>query len=477
MNRAEPSGGLFMKKLFTAVLALALFLSACCPALAEAAAPSGEIARLAESVHALLFEANNVTLRGKADFSLGGERFKSAEILYKQAGEDSRWQLDLKTPRKYRSDLETGYTVIANGEKLYVMERYWPGTYTTGSDQPNSTVIGKSTRSELLYSLLLSLADGIESQLPAGAFTYPETEEACHLVEIHLAKETSPELLNSTLNLVADFFLRRFMGVNYESVRSANQGHPYNYTTVTEAVLYSTDSFVLGDTSVSVMTDLSGRFEAASGTVTALLSSEDYDEEPLQITFELTASDYGATEVEPFDPADYNVVPKNSVESFEREVDPAVREKMVARSVEVLAAAGYDTSSLSVPIVNAAGGFYYVSYSVEGSFNSISVGLNEKGELLTFADGSVDYATEHPRIPAENVLPEPFADLVSKFLSAGFPDLAAKVKDYSLGLEYADENANWQVVTPVDASREDLGIFIIMECAPVMRITYYTCLD
>ena len=465
-----------MKKLFAAVLALALLLSACCPAFAEAA-PSGDIARMAESVHALLFETNNVTLRGKADFSLGGERFKSAEILYKQAGEDSRWQLDPKTPRQYRSDLETGFSVIANGEKIYVMERYWPGTYTTGSDHPNSTVIGQSTRSELLYSLLLSLADEIGSLLPADAIVCPETEEACHLMEITLTKETTPELLNNTLNLIADFFLRRFMGVNYDSVRNANQGHPQNYTTVTEAVLYSTDSFVLGDTSVSVMTDLSGRFEAASGTVTALLSSEDYDEEPLQITFELTASDYGATEVETFDPADYNVVPKDSVESFEREVDPAVREKMVARSVEVLAAAGYDASSLSVPIVNAGGGFYYVSYSVEGSFNSISVGLNEKGELLSFADGSVDYATDHPRIPAETALPSPFIDLVSKFLSVGFPDLAAKVQDYSLGLEYADENASWQVVTPVDARREDLGIFIIMECAPVMRITYYTCLN
>ena len=86
------------------------------------------------------------------------ERFKTAEILYKQAGEDSHWQLDLKTPRRYRADQETGYTVIANGEKLYVMERYWPGTYTTGSDQPNSTVISQSTRADLLYSLFLSVA-------------------------------------------------------------------------------------------------------------------------------------------------------------------------------------------------------------------------------------------------------------------------------------------------------------------------------
>ena len=247
-----------MKKLIAAVLALTLFLS-----LAVSAPAEGKISSLMESLHSLLFSTINVTISGEAVFSLDGERFKTAEILYKQAGEDSHWQLDLKTPRRYRADQETGYTIIANGEKLYVMEHYHPGTYTTGSDQPNTTVISQSTRADLLYSLFLSVADEIEGLLPESALVFPDTEEAGLIAEITLTEETTPALINTSLNLAADFLLSRFMGVNYDSVRNWGQGHPEDYITVTQAILYSTDSFVLGDTSVTISEDAKGKMKKA----------------------------------------------------------------------------------------------------------------------------------------------------------------------------------------------------------------------
>ena len=92
-----------MKKLIAAILALTLFLS-----LSFSAPAEGRLYTLMESLHSLLFNTINVTISGEAVFSLDGERFKTAEILYKQAGEDSHWQLDLKTPRRYRADQETG---------------------------------------------------------------------------------------------------------------------------------------------------------------------------------------------------------------------------------------------------------------------------------------------------------------------------------------------------------------------------------
>ena len=263
-----------MKKLIAAVLALTLFLS-----LSFSAPAEGRLSTLMESLHSLLFSTINVTISGEAVFSLNGERFKTAEILYKQAGEDSHWQLDLKTPRRYRADQETGFTIIANGEKLYVMERYWPGTYTTGSDQPNSTVISQSTHADLLYSLFLSLADEMEALLPENALVFPETEEEGRVTEISLSEETTPAVVNTSLNLAADFLLRRFMGVNYDSVRNWGQGHAEDYTTVTQAVLYSTDFFVLGDTTVSFTEDAKGRITGVSGTITALLSSEEFSRE------------------------------------------------------------------------------------------------------------------------------------------------------------------------------------------------------
>ena len=235
-----------MKKLFTMFLTLILLLVFTCSAVADVV-----IAPLVESAQILLFDTENVTLTGHADFFLNGERFKTADILYKQAGENSHWQLDLKTPRKYRKDQETGYTVIANDEKIYVMEKYYPGTYTTGSDAPNNTLIRQSTRANLLFSMLLSVADRIEALLPEDAVSVTRTDtysEFCFT----LSKDTTPAVMNTALNLTADFFLRRFMNVNYDSIGNWGQGLLEDYITVTEGILYSTDSFVLGDTSVTV---------------------------------------------------------------------------------------------------------------------------------------------------------------------------------------------------------------------------------
>ena len=296
-----------MKRLFAMFFTLILLLAFACSALAD-----GVIAPLVESAQILLFDTENVTLSGHADFSLNGERFKTAEILYRQAAEDSFWQLDLKTPRKNREDRETGYTIIANGEKIYVMERYFPGTYTTGTDAPNNTLIRQSTRAGLLFSMLLSVANPVEALLPEDAISVTRTEAGSEF-RFTLKKETTPAVLNTALNLAADFFLKRFMDVNYDSITNWGQGRVADYLTVTQGILYSTDSFALGDTSVIVTEDADGRITGVSGTLTALLCSEELQMAPLEIVFDLKVSDYGSTEVKQFSPKDFNVVPRGSV--------------------------------------------------------------------------------------------------------------------------------------------------------------------
>ena len=462
-----------MKKFLSAVLALSLLLSLACPALAE-----GRLAPLIDSVQSLLFSTNNVTLSGEAVFSLNGERFKTAEILYKQAGEDSHWQLDLKTPRKYRKDQETGYTIIANGEKIWVMEKYYPGTYTTGSDQPSSTLLRPSTRSALLFSMFRSSADLMESLLPENAFSFPETDEPGNVIEIHLAEDTTPALVNASLNLAADFFLRRFMGVNYDSIRNPGQGHPEDYTTVTQAVLYSTDSFALGDTSVTVTEDPKGRISSVSGTVTVLLSSEDYDRTPLEVAFSLSVSDYGATSVKAFDAEDFGVILKGDMPENAKEVDDAIAEKMTARAKEVLAAAGYDAAAFpSSAVVNEAAGIYYVSFLGDSYADTVSVGLNDAGDLLSLADYSNDYASASPQMAESSSLPEGISDMLTGFLNQAFPDLAATAKDYMVGLQYAGDSETWLSVTPLTASGSDTGIFMIVRIAPDLRVVWFNCLD
>ena len=116
-----------MKRMIAGLLILALTLI-------SAGAPAETPVRMMyDSVFNLLFDTNNVTLTGHAEFSLDGERFKTADARYVQDGVNSLWDWKLKSPRRDGSERESGYTVIANGEKVYVMEVFYPGMYKTGS--------------------------------------------------------------------------------------------------------------------------------------------------------------------------------------------------------------------------------------------------------------------------------------------------------------------------------------------------------
>ena len=459
-----------MKKLFTMFLTLILLLAFACSALAD-----GVIAPLVESAQILLFDTENVTLAGHADFSLNGERFKTAEILYKQAAEDSFWQLDLKTPRKYRKDRETGYTIIANGEKIYVMERYFPGTYTTGTDSPNNTLFRQSTRAGLLFSMLLSVSDQVEALLPEDAVAVTRTETGSEF-RFTLTKDTTPSVVNTALNLAADFFLKRFMDVNYDSITNWGQGQVADYITVTQGILYSTDSFVLGDTSITVTEDTDGRITGVSGTLAALLCSEELQMAPLEIVFDLKVSDYGSTEVEQFSPDDFSVVPRGSVMDSPKEVDSALAERLTGRAKELLVLAGYDTASLADAAVSQQAGIVYVHFPVDG-FASVAVGMNEEGDLLSLSDGSVEYYMASPREPKDETLPQAAADALNAFLGEAFPGLAPVVKSFMPGLEYNHEGVTYQYISALDENQANTGIVFVIRPEPDLRIIYYTCLD
>ena len=461
-----------MKKILCAFMALILMSVLSVSALAE-----NLVAPLLESAHTLLFDTFNVTLRGKAVFSLNGERFKTAAIRYMQAGEDSFWQLDLQTPRQYRRDQETGFTIIANGEKIYVMERYYPGTYSSGSDQPCNTLIRQSTRADLLFSLLASLADPVEMYLPEGALIASDTDSGRE-IRISLSEGTTPAILNTSLNLTADFFLRRFMGVNYDSIRGWGQGRPGDYTTVTQAVLYSADSFVLGDPSVIVTEDRAGRLTGIAGSVTALLISEEFARAPLEISFDLAVSDYGATTVKAFNPDDYGVVLKGTETMNSANTDPALSKKLEIRSKELLAAAGYDPSSFLLSgTMREAAGIFYLSFTENGPGSTVTLGLNETGDLLNFTNDTQQYLLSYPHEPKEESLAQETVQLLNDFLQQAFPDLFPVVKESLLGLEYDENGGTLQFVSALDENRSDTGIIFVGRTVPDFQLISYSCLN
>ena len=122
-----------MKRRWIAAIAACVLLITA----AAAAATDNTLVRFYDSAVQLLFHTDNVTLNGKAVFTLDGERFKTAEAQYVQAGVDSLMDLRLLTPRGDGYEVENGYTVIADNGLCYVIENITrlstPGWALTGT--------------------------------------------------------------------------------------------------------------------------------------------------------------------------------------------------------------------------------------------------------------------------------------------------------------------------------------------------------
>ena len=148
-----------MKRIRTiAALFLTLMISGLHPAYADQTA-----ARVYDAAARLLTATENVTLTGSATFSLDGEAFKFVETTYVQDGVNSKWVLNLSSPREDGSLRENGFTAIANNRWKYGMEVYRPGFYTVAEADPQSVILRPSAQ---LFQLV-ALGHALSAQLPA----------------------------------------------------------------------------------------------------------------------------------------------------------------------------------------------------------------------------------------------------------------------------------------------------------------------
>ena len=455
-----------MKKGFLFLLSLMLLVFSI-PASAE-----GLVRPVIESVQALLFNTDNVTIRGQAVFSLDGERFKTADILYMQDGYQSHWQLDLKTPRPYRTDQETGFTIIANGEKIVVMERYHPGTYSTGYDLPNNTVIRRSVQSERLVTLALESSDYLESLLGDSLALESDSAEGKTL-RLVLSEESAPELLNTSLNLAVGFALHRFMGVDDDS-RSVIDGVRFeDAPTITTGILDFTERFTVSNADIQLRLDSEGRPAAASGSASVLLSLYGGEEKRLDVTFDCAASDYGSTMVQVFNPDEFGVVPKNSANAAVPETDPALAEKMLPIVREGLAAAGYDPAGLPPASFSESDGFIYATFAGP---DALTVTFNEEGCLLHLMDNSEKWFSSPAKECASDTLQEKTREALSAFLQQAFPDLAARYTRFTPVMEYAGEDAAYLYITASDPENEEENAVFVIREDPAVKIVCFDCL-
>lgn len=325
-----------MKKIISLVTALAVMLFAS-GALAETPARL-----MVDSLLSLLFETGNVTLTGHAEFSLDGERFKTADVRCVQDGADSLLEWKLLTPRADGSEREGGYTVIANGENVYVMEAFYPGVYKTGTTAESSSILRSSVRLNPLLDLLRILADQSEDLLGEGALesNFDETGRSLRL----RAGEDVPELVNTALNLAVQFLGDRYFETDYDHLNERDMVPMERYITVTQAILGSTRHVSLKGAEVLLKQDAGGNFESAEGKASLQLDTENDGKRTLDISFRLDVSDRGSSHVGDFNPADYGVElaegAMNLVSPERTSLDPETEKRLLEAAAARLALAG-----------------------------------------------------------------------------------------------------------------------------------------
>lgn len=322
-----------MRHTMILILIAALMLCAVFPAsgLAE-----GPVSQLWDSGCRLLFDTDNVTVKGEASFSLDGEHFKTAQLHYVQDGFSSYYGLKLLTPRADGTQRETGWTIIGQESEtiygmasIYAMEAYEPGVYRAGLDGVQNSLLRRTVQLNALAELGGALAGQMEKLLPEGAVAVEETEGG-KTVRIKLARDQIPSLAAGAANLAAGYFSSRWLGAWFD--RSVTKTDcPYEcYVTVTEALVGGTVRWELGDVDVAFSLDDQNRLTAVSGSVQAASVYWDGTVRSVTVQMDFAASDYGTSIVKPFDPADYHVTlaPEYYGEEAGEEAEPAAEEAM-----------------------------------------------------------------------------------------------------------------------------------------------------
>ncbi len=291
------------------VLTLALGLTACAESL---------LLPLFDSATALMFDTENVTIDGKTVFTLDGERFKTAELHYVQAGTDSLYDLKLLTPRG-GGEQESGWIIIANDEDIYVMERYYPGLYKSGTDDAQSTLVRRTVMLDGLVGLARSLTDGLEAALPEGAVTETALPNGRQVL-IQIGAEDISLPVNAALNVAAQYLMPRYYDRVSFDLEQSVRGIGDSYVSVMDRIADSAEAFAVKNAELRVDLDDQDRIVSLGGTVTLAFSFTDGSFHTVSAEFKGSLSDYGTGKVDKFDPAAYGVVPASEYNWPDREM-------------------------------------------------------------------------------------------------------------------------------------------------------------
>ncbi len=365
-----------IRKLMAALLAAALWI------MSAGALADSTLRTAFDAASDLAFRTENVTLRGNAEFRLDGARFKTAEATYIQDGENSFWQLRLFTPHEGDEERETGYTIIANGEQVFVMEMYTPGTYRAGTTEAQTTILRHSVQMGVMAELAGLLADQAELLFGADAVTSGPDGQGGTAVRV-MAGEDVPMLVNTALNLLWEYGAKRYFSMDYDRVDEQWMGSIDAYPTFTQGILGTTKYVALKQVDAEAVTDADGNLARVGGSLSLTLVSGRDGTHRLDISFRLDVTDRGTSRVRRFDPADYGVVLAENTAYYAGENQGEdVSEEQIAERVEngkaLWRASGYTIDeSMDGTTYMEAGRTFYEFWTQDESM-----------DLFCFTDGS-----------------------------------------------------------------------------------------
>ncbi len=268
------------------------------------AAADDQLSTLVDYIDCLLTFTDNVTVKGSAEFTLDGERFKNVDVTYIQDGENSYWDLKTLTPKADGTEREGGYTIIANGEDIYVMEVFYPGYFKSGTDDAQSTLVRETSLLSPMLSFVRILAD--EVSLPMTV-----TKNGSDTVyRIALKNEDVPLWLDAAANVAARYLSGRFFGTGLDTSTEYMKYNSWeSYNTVTQALVNTTEYINLDDFDVTFVMDDQPDITGISGYVQITAADVWGRQRIVKATFNLEIGDYGSSHVDAFDAAEYGVVP------------------------------------------------------------------------------------------------------------------------------------------------------------------------
>lgn len=466
-----------MKKTISLFLATILLLFAALSASAEGKKPLTEIC---DSVFELLFDTGNVTLSGEASFSLDGMPFKTAGAKYIQDGDRSFWDLKLSSPKRDGTLLENGYTVIADGSKIYVMEVYHPGIYKTGTNGPQSTILRESVQMDLMKRLVRSLAEEADT-LSGNSFISIEEKQAETTIRF-VPDNQGPAWLNMSLNILAEYFAKRYFTVDYDQIAKQHMTRMSSYLTITEAVLRCTESVELKQAEATVRRDAKGRIEHISGFCAVSLHTAEDGTRTLEISFQADITDRGESRVEPFDPDAFGVQIADGAMDLDSmdnsEVDAHTQDRLIEQARQAWLQAGYTPDP----------DLYGYSYKLNGRFCTelIDERLNLFLSCITDREGKVlelrntqnmwqektfIYDAPYP----DSRLVEESAEKVMDYLRRANPESAQKIGRLKLQC-WLEEDGELYFEFCEDPLAQDWdGILTVVRVKPDWQIMYYSC--